>query len=223
MQIRVGSYNIRNGLDVKHDFAVIAKDIVDMQLDICGLQEVDNNTSRNNMQDTMALLSYHTGYKYYRYTKTIDFCGGEYGTAIISKHPITDFETFGLSCAGYENRMLAHAAIDIGGKGIDFFNTHLSFENSDIQLMQFGEVASHFNACERAVLTGDFNTDKFDRFGVFEGTALNNRQNILLSFEHRAAIDNIVVSRSGVIKSGGMPSEMPDHSDHRMIYADIEF
>ncbi len=224
MQIRTGSYNIRNGLDVGHDFAVIAKDITDMHLDICGLQEVDRNTTRNKMQDTMALLSHYTGYKYYQYVKTIDFCGGEYGTAIISKYPITDFETVQLSCGGYENRMLAHAVIDVCGDKIDFFNTHLSFENDDLQLLQFGEVASHFNLCDKAILTGDFNTDRFERFDVFScALKLNCPQNVLLSFEHRAAIDNIVVSHGGMIKNGGMLTTSPDHSDHRMIYADIEF
>lgn len=224
MKFRVGSYNIRNGLDVKHDFSVIARDIVERGIDICGLQEVDMNTVRNGRQDTMALLSRFTGYEYCRFVKTIDFSGGDYGTAIISKHPITKLEMIPLYSEGIENRVLAHAVIDICGEKLDFFNTHLAFEDQSIQIKQFSEVASYCNACEKAVLTGDFNTQCFQRFDVFKNAALlNNAQNTLLSFEHRAAIDNIVVSCGGRIAHGGMLTTVPDHSDHRMIYADVEF
>lgn len=224
MNIKVGSYNIRNGLDVKHDFSVIARDITEAGLDICGIQEVDMFTSRNGMQDTMALLAEYTGYAYYRFVKTIDFAGGDYGTAILSKHPIVDFEAVPLYSEGIENRVLGHAVIEIDGEKIDFFNTHLAFESQEIQLIQFSEVAKIFGKCDKAILTGDFNTDRFERFDAFENASkLNNSQNTLLSFEHRAAIDNIVVSESGIIAGGGMLTTQPDHSDHRMLYAEIKF
>ena len=75
VSLRVGTFNIQNGGGVGHDFSVLAQDILDQGLDIVGLQEVDQFTSRNGGKDTMKELSEATGYKYYGFTKAINLSG----------------------------------------------------------------------------------------------------------------------------------------------------
>ena len=81
IKIKVGSYNIKNGALVEHDFSLLADDILDNNIEIVALQEVDCNTNRNKHQDTMAILAERTKY-YYCYGPSFDYDGGKYGNGI---------------------------------------------------------------------------------------------------------------------------------------------
>ena len=92
MNLRTVSYNIRNGHDVQHDMSLLAADLLAVQADIVGLQEVDVGTARVGGRDTLAELAKAAGFAHYRFCRAIDFAGGEYGTAILSRYPILSFE-----------------------------------------------------------------------------------------------------------------------------------
>ena len=60
MTLKVGTYNIHNGSDVKWDFSLIAQDILDKDLDVVGIQEVDQYCRRSQRTNTLAeLKQYH--------------------------------------------------------------------------------------------------------------------------------------------------------------------
>ncbi len=92
MKLRVVSYNIRNGHDVRHDMSLLAADILSVGADIVGLQEVDVGTSRAGGRDTLDELARALGWEHCAFCRAIDFAGGQYGTAILSRYPINAFE-----------------------------------------------------------------------------------------------------------------------------------
>ena len=98
--IRIASYNILHGEYVDFDFKKIADEITNNNVDICGFQEVDFITKRNNKTDTMERLGFYTGYEY-RFTKSLDFQGGEYGPGFISRFPVVSHSVHNLFSDGH--------------------------------------------------------------------------------------------------------------------------
>lgn len=223
MKLRVASYNIHNGCDVGHDFSVLAKDIVDFGVDICGFQEVDLYAARSKNQNSMKAISDASGYPYYAFIRALDFGkGGQYGTAILSKYPILRYEVIPLVSDGYEPRSCGHAVIDVNGETVHFFNTHVSFENKEIRARQLEQLKPILAEHESYILTADFNTSDFDELTVLPDAHLaSDSTSPLLSFAQQHPIDNIIYTSKYTLTDKGA-SERVDHSDHTMIWADLE-
>lgn len=219
--LKVGSYNIKHGADAGLDMSVIAADITSLNLDIVGLQEIDQLTRRVGGMDTMKRLSEATGYKYYAFARAIDYQGGEYGTAVLSRYPIISFETHPLESAGYEARSAGHAVIEIEGVRIDFFNTHLSFEDKAIRKKQFAQLAELIADCRIFILTGDFNTADTSEFSVIANSELVNENKFSTFPSSQKGIDNIVISSNWEIFSSGVV--VTGHSDHNLLWTEITF
>ncbi len=228
MKLRVGTFNIRNGYDVHYDYDIIAQDIIDLGIDVCGFQEVDLFTDRNGKRDTMKLLGEKTGYDYY-FNKSVCLAGGDYGTGVLSRFPIVSYKRVELSTVGIEDcvdkeiRAMGILHLDANREDIVFINTHLTYIRGAMQTNQFADVAAEFASHKRVILTGDFNTPYFDDFKVIKNCKLaNNENNVYNSYDHRSPIDNIVVPDSAEIIKTGLLTTEPDHSDHRLLWADIE-
>jgi endonuclease/exonuclease/phosphatase family metal-dependent hydrolase len=220
--LRVGSYNIKNGAQVNHDMSKIAEDILALNLDVVGLQEVDICTKRAKGLDVLKLLAEATGYQYYEFTKAIDFQGGGYGTAILSRYPIIHHEAVLLvTPGGYEQRAYGHAVIEVNGAKLHFFNTHLSYENTEIRTAQFAQLAEATANCRGYVLTADFNTADLDEFKVFDDATLANPGKYPTFPSSSSAIDNIVLDEGWEITDSGMLAS--NKSDHNLLWAEIHY
>ncbi len=228
IKIKVGTYNIAHCREIDYDPKIIANDIMAQGLDIVGIQEVDRLCARSWFIDTPELLSEYTGY-YYAYSKSINLTGdtqkygkeGEYGTLILSKHPILEQETVIIESAGYEQRSLGYARLDVDGIAVDFFNTHLSFESSDIRSIQFSQVAKRIENSEYCIITGDFNVDKLEEFDAIPLSKINNKKTAIVTFpKGELTIDNIYYSCNMASVSHSVVNT--DHSDHYMLIAELE-
>lgn len=220
--LRVGSYNIKNGAGVNHDMKVLAEDIVGLNLDIVGLQEVDIGTSRAKGLDILKLLAEATGYPYYQFTKAINFSGGEYGTAILSRYPIVSHESVLLETpSGYEQRAYGHALIEVNGVHVHFFNTHLSYEKAEIRAAQMAQIAAAADAGRGYILTADFNTANLGEFKVFGDAVLVNEGKYPTFPSSSSAIDNIVLESGWRITDSGMLAS--GKSDHNLLWAEIHY
>lgn len=219
--IRVGSYNILHGAEVNLDMSVIAKDITEMNLDVVGMQEIDQKTDRVKGLDTMKALSDASGYPHYAFARAIDFQGGEYGTGILSRYPIVLFEVIPLESGQHESRALGHAVIEVQGKRLDFFNTHLSYEDKATRTQQFKTLSDETAKCKTFLLTGDFNTADTNEFTVIAHSALVNPNKYPTFPESKEAIDNIVYSGDFTVSASGMGPV--GHSDHNMLWAELEW
>jgi len=95
--------------------------------------------------------------------KAIDYGGGEYGVAILSKYPLSDVKNYSLPTAvstGGERRTLATAIITFpDGKKIIFASTHLDAQKEDtnrmLQIRKIVELLKQENL--PVLIAGDFN------------------------------------------------------------------
>ncbi|MEW6237536.1 MAG: endonuclease/exonuclease/phosphatase family protein [Candidatus Omnitrophota bacterium] len=87
-RIVVLSYNIHHGegMDGKIDLERIAGVILSVTPDLVSLQEVDRKTQRSGGVDQAAELARLTGMKM-AYGRAMDYQGGQYGDAILSRFP----------------------------------------------------------------------------------------------------------------------------------------
>lgn len=221
LTLRVGTYNIKHGADAGGDLTLIGNVIKEAGLDICGLQEVDFKTRRVGGVDQPALLAKAAGMEYYKYTPAIDYQGGKYGTLILSRYPIEEFEYTTLYSGEKEGRAIGHAKINVDGCIIDFFNTHLSYEEKALRSVQFRAVRKMLAECEHYILTADFNTQDFQEFSALKyGSLVNSAEHRYVTFPKRqSAIDNIVLSSGFSI--GLTDTVANSHSDHRMLWSEL--
>ena len=221
LTLTVGSYNVMHGMMANFDMSKIAENIVSSDLDIVGLQEINQRTKRVNGMDMMKELSEESGYPYYAFFKAMPLQGGEYGIGILSKYPIISTRTVMLESGDKEPRVMGCAEIDVDGHIINFFVTHLSYESKDIRDEQFEQIADELVEYDDFILVGDFNTRDFDSYDVIEDSDMvNDHDESVVTFpENNSSIDNIVFSDDDWDFSS--PDRVTDqsYSDHYMLYA----
>ena len=225
--LKIGSYNIFHAEKAGYDYSKIANTIKNSGLDIIGLQEVDHFTKRNGWTNQTSEIAAKLGYKHRVFFKAISHDGGEYGLAIISKYPILKHELIKLSSGSAEQRILAHAEIDVNGTVIHFFVTHLSYDGEGggaSRTKQFKEIANKLGNYNNFILTGDFNTRNLDEYNVIKNAALvNSKTNSVITYpDGRSPLDNIVYSTAHFTASG--PNVVTNsYSDHYMIWSTLTY
>ena len=211
---RIATFNIHILQDVSNNVTTMANFIKSHNLEIVGLQEVDNNTGRNGSNAHQAkALAEALGW-YYGYSKAISLGGGEYGHAIISKYPIESYTTVQLGSGSEEQRVFGHAIIKAGNHTVNMLNTHLSWQN--MQASQIGELANYVKDINSYIITGDFNTT-YSSLSPIAGTKVNTGSFVT---NEDGAIDNIIV-KGFTVGKGTMVET--NYSDHNMLYADVTF
>ncbi len=142
------------------DMAAIAGVINREKPDVVALQEVDVHTGRSGVQLHQAEdLASRTGMKAY-FGKAIDYDGGEYGVAILSKLSMDEGKTFPLPNTGGEARVLATVRVKTAaGKYIRLACTHLDAQKEEnsrmLQINKILELTK--DETLPVVIAGDFN------------------------------------------------------------------
>ena len=137
---RVLVYNIHAGKDAKgvDNLERVAALVDSLKADIVLLQEVDRNTTRSGRVDQPATLARLTGLNA-AFGNSLDFQGGEYGIAILSRWPISSDTTVPLpvvppqarSGGSYEPRAALRVIIDTPAGPLAVVNTHLDPTGDD--------------------------------------------------------------------------------------------
>lgn len=221
-KLTVVSYNVLHGKMVREDLGIIGRELKRLGADLVGLQEIDMGTDRMNGLDTLAIIAGAGEYPYAVFTPAMQIFGGAYGTAILSKYPITSFETIPLvGCEEIEPRAIGHAIVDVEGARLDFFNTHLSVESKEAQRLQLEQLRMLTGACERLIMTGDFNTEDLEMLSVLAPLTTVNPRSYSTHYPSESAIDHIFLSQ-GILCGG---TEMPriPYSDHYPLLARVAF
>ena len=222
-QITIATYNIRHGGDVGLDWSRLAEVIVASGADVVGIQEMDMLTDRVGGVDSLKGLSEATGMAHALFVPAMDFRGGQYGTAILSRYPMAATEYHPLPSAHYEPRAFGCATLTVGeGTTLALLNTHLSYESVEQQRIQMAcladWMAEHLPADTPAVLTGDFNTEDFTLFTPLtaRGYALVNcDETEFKTFRtNPVAIDNIVYTAASLtpVERGMIDKNTSDHN-----------
>jgi len=131
--IKVLSFNIYHGENTQgsSNLEAIEALINKLQPDFVGLQEVDLKTERSNFTD----ISTHLGYRtkmHPVFAKAMDFNGGEYGVALLSKHSFNSTQRQVLpNKKKREPRVLIAAKTFVNKQEVQVINTHFDHAKKD--------------------------------------------------------------------------------------------
>jgi endonuclease/exonuclease/phosphatase family metal-dependent hydrolase len=144
-QLHVLVYNIHAGKDAKgiDNLARVAEIIRTSNADIALLQEVDRGTTRSGNVDQPTVLSSLTGFRS-AFGKTLDYQGGDYGIAVLSRWPISSDTLFILPVepaqeragGSREPRGALRAVVEMPGAALVIFNTHIDASREDLYRKQ---------------------------------------------------------------------------------------
>ncbi|MBI3652030.1 MAG: endonuclease/exonuclease/phosphatase family protein [Acidobacteria bacterium] len=155
VQLRVVSWNAQfgNGTDNAYDLNRQATYLVNQAPDIVGMYEVEQSGSKNMPQQLAALMTQKTGvtWNYYWVPK---FAGYTEGNFILTKWPVVSTSHLYLS---YQ-RSVAQMSVNVNGKVVNFFTTHLDANSSTYRLAEVSELKNFLAGfAEPRIIVGDFN------------------------------------------------------------------
>jgi endonuclease/exonuclease/phosphatase family metal-dependent hydrolase len=171
-EVRVLVYNIHAGKDAKgvDNLERVAQLIRDTRADVALLQEVDVRTRRSGNVDQPARLRELTGH-HVAFGKTLDFQGGLYGIAVVSRWPIDSSGVTSLpidppqlrSGVSYEPRGALRAYIASPHGRLVVVNTHLDASRDDGYRRQEARtiiaIADSLRPRGMLLVGGDFNSE----------------------------------------------------------------
>jgi endonuclease/exonuclease/phosphatase family metal-dependent hydrolase len=166
-------YNVHAGKDAagKDNLERVAGVVRDVGADVVLLQEVDKGTHRSGGVDQPAEYAKRTGY-HVAFGRSLDYDGGEYGIAILSRWPIRRDSTIHLpvdppqerSGGSYEPRVAMTATIAAPFGDLVLFNTHIDASNDDrwrlqeIRTIKSLRQTAPQSGAPRVLFGGDFNS-----------------------------------------------------------------
>ncbi|UBM59046.1 endonuclease/exonuclease/phosphatase family protein [Marinilongibacter aquaticus] len=160
--IKVLSFNILHGATTKGDFDLdhIAKVISDADPDFVAMQEVDFKTKRAKNYDLATELGWRTKMAPL-FGKAMNYDGGAYGEAVLSKTSILSSHTVALPAQqGHEPRAaLAVTTVLASGDTLTFIGTHLDHLRDETdRIWQVNAINEAFATHPYpAILAGDLN------------------------------------------------------------------
>jgi len=201
------SYNIHHGAGVDGKLSLERIADVIRHADIAALQEVDNHFGQRSNFVNQAEKLANLLNMYYVYGANLDFDGStleggkirnirrQYGTAILSRYPIEFSRNYLLPKIAYTNlsseqRGLLEAQVEIRGKKLRVYCTHLANTSEEQRLLQVravkrivGQAGKHGapqgnNPLSTSyVLMGDFNfSPDSEMYGVLTGEFQRGKQ-----------------------------------------------
>jgi endonuclease/exonuclease/phosphatase family metal-dependent hydrolase len=170
--MRVLVYNIHAGKDAGkvENLERVAGIVKDSRAEIVLLQEVDSVTRRSGGIDQIAKLQELTGYSGV-FGRTIDWDGGKYGIAILSRWPVIGSRFTPLHVeisdekarGSYEARGALVAKIAVPGGVIRVVNTHLDATGTDTYRIQQARTLLRVANAQKdsgfTILGGDLNSE----------------------------------------------------------------
>lgn len=158
--IRIVSYNIKHGRgnDNVVDLARTGGVLRRLQPDIVGLQEVDDLATRSGGVPEAERLGQMLGL-HHAFGRFMDFQGGAYGLAILTRYPIVSTQSVRLP-DGNEPRVALSVDVRLpDGRLMTIVNVHFDWVNDDgYRYAQAQVVAAHLDTLKTPyILLGDFN------------------------------------------------------------------
>ncbi|MFT5328370.1 MAG: endonuclease/exonuclease/phosphatase family metal-dependent hydrolase [Planctomycetaceae bacterium] len=234
IRLRILSYNIHHaeGVDRKLDVERIARVINDVRPDVVALQEVDQGVSRTLGVDQPAELARLTK-MHAVFGDNIQFGGGKYGNAILSRFPISSHKNHRLpNREDGEQRGVLEAAITVPDQAqpLVLFATHLDHREDDQERFESAQAINalavkHGN--QAALLAGDLNDTAGSRtlreFSKSWATANDKPQFTVPVDKPDRQIDFILIrpaARWKTVEVQVLPEAVA--SDHRAVLAVLE-
>ena len=199
LTLRVLTYNIHHaeGTDRRLDVARVAAVIERLQPDLVALQEVDIGTVRAGGVDQLGEIARLTS-MHAEFGKTMDYDGGAYGDAVLSRWPIGSAHTLALPGApDREPRAALSVNVTPGGRWplLQFTSTHLDQgRESENRLAQANALNELFATGDRpSILAGDMNARR----------ETDVMQALEASWTNTAVVDTVPLDPQGRPRSRG--------------------
>jgi endonuclease/exonuclease/phosphatase family metal-dependent hydrolase len=237
-RLRVLTYNIHHGegTDGKLDLARIARVITDHKPDLVALQEVDVNTQRTGNVDQAAELAKLTGL-HVVFGKSIDYRGGQYGNAVLSRFPVEKHAVHPLPGKPDAERRTALEVVVRpweGGPPLTFVGTHLDHTRDETDRFRQAEEINRLLASDAqrdaTILAGDLNavptSETIKKLAARWTDAAGERgaAPTVPAGNPRSRIDYVLLRPTGGwrVVEAAVPPE-PVASDHRPVLAVLEW
>ena len=220
------SAHFREGHYTKDNLARLGDLINQSMADVVCLQEVDKCAARSERVNMTARLADMTDLMHHYFIKIRDFQGGEYGTAILSRYPITESRTINYPVVvATQGTSCGYVVLEVDGTPLTVVNTHLSIENEESNtetLCCLGDVLSMLRQEKGSfVCCGDFNTSpsKVARFIPWVKLAHDG----LVTYADRS-IDH-VLSYGNVTTANvrTLDTQKDKATDHNMVLCEVTF
>ena len=227
--LKILSYNIKHGrgMDGRVDLKRTAKVIRSLSPDLVTLQEVDKNCTRSGRIDWTQKLAEILKMEGC-FGKFMDFQGGEYGMAVLSKFPIVAHQVHVLP-RGAEPRCTLEVRVNPGKDWgeIRLFGIHHDWTKETIRINQCrGLLQALGGKPSQVVLAGDFNagrsTDSVDLLlnAGFRILA-NSKTNTFPSKDPNVEIDFIMSKNLNFTRFKHQVIEEKLASDHRPVLVEL--
>jgi endonuclease/exonuclease/phosphatase family metal-dependent hydrolase len=230
--LRVVSYNIKHGrgndnvVNLERTAGVLRA----LQPDIVGLQEVDDLATRSGGVPQAARLGQSLG-MHHAFGRFMDFQGGAYGMAILSRHPIVSTESVRLP-NGNEPRVALAVDVQLpSNRRLTIVNVHFDWVGDDkFRFAQASALTTYLDGLKTPyVLLGDFNDEPDSRtLALFRTRAAEAKKPATDRFtfsstEPTMEIDFIFTAPAAAWRHGEVRViREPLVSDHRPVLAVLE-
>jgi len=208
--------------------------------DLILLQEVDICTERSHYKNQLAEFKKNVGLEYSCFGSNIVYKEGWYGNAILSRYPIVSSENYISNGTEYskETKGMLHAEINVNGKYINVFNTHLPVYDKErifltksiVNMMKRNDISGDM------ILGGDLNLGVIPlgnhRYDIENCKSYEEFENIKTMFESPDFTDNTwptsnpiasidKIMHSGNIKLNEIKRLNVEISDHYPVFAEF--
>jgi endonuclease/exonuclease/phosphatase family metal-dependent hydrolase len=158
---RVATYNIRHGvgMDGRLMLERTATALRGLDAELIALEEVDQRVHRSGQVDQAATLGDLLGMEH-AFASFMDYDGGRYGLALLSRHPIASTETIVLPPGDEEPRVALHARVVFpDADTVSVFVVHFDWLGNDAaRVRQASTLISHVTQrTDPWLIMGDFN------------------------------------------------------------------
>ena len=237
IRLRVMSYNVKHGQamtrrPIRANLEVQAAILREQRPDLIGLQEIDQGCKRSHGLDETGLFETMTGMNG-AFGKFMDYDGGEYGLALLSRFPTSKVETVALPPGRHEPRVaLLHNFEVRAGLSVVFVNVHFDWlRESKERVRQAEALMDRLADVDLPVIViGDYNArpgsqtlQVFSRAG-FELVPKEGSRYTFNSVTPSKEIDHVCVRGSSKYKIRAAGIKVIDErvaSDHRPIVTDV--
>jgi endonuclease/exonuclease/phosphatase family metal-dependent hydrolase len=231
VRLRAMSLNLHGGRTKagRPQLGRIATELRAWDADLVLLQEVDRGRERTGGVDQARWLARRLGFESV-YGPTRRLRPGSTGNAILSRWPLADVAVDPLPhTRGAYRRALVRATVDVRGREVDVFVTHLDHVSPGLRRAQARAVAAAVRRSPRPVLLGgDLNaepgmpaTEALGRSGLVDGWDVVGRHDGLTvpAARPRRRIDYVLADESFVpVRSRVLISLVSDHRAVRTTY-----
>lgn len=229
--IRVATYNIRHGVGMDGHLMLdrTADALAQLDADLIALEEVDQQVARSGDIDQAATLGDMLDMEQ-AFAAFMDYDGGRYGLALLSRHPIASAIPIALPPGPEEPRVALHARVVLpGADTVSVYVVHFDWLDSDTaRFAQATTLLSQVaDQTEPWLIMGDFNDQPgsrtlqlFAAHGAVADKPPANR--FTFPADHPVSeIDHLVTSHHGWRVSDVAVGSDTISSDHRSVSATL--